>query len=100
MNIQQLMKQAQSMQADMAKAEQQLAAKETSVDAQGIKLTMNGNFELKSATIDPQLLFPENREIIEDILTMNINRLTKQIQDDRAETVGILTQGLKIPGVM
>lgn len=100
MNIQQLMKQAQTMQADMVKAEQELAAKETTVDAQGIRLTMNGNFEMKSASIDPQLLRPENKEIIEDILFMNINKLTKQIQDDRAETVGVLTQGLKIPGVM
>jgi DNA-binding YbaB/EbfC family protein len=100
MNIQQLMKQAQTMQADMLKAEQELAAKVTTVDMQGIKLSMNGVFELKSATIDAQLLKPENKEIIEDILTMTINRLTKQIQDERAETVGELTQGLKIPGVM
>lgn len=100
MNVQQLMKQAQNLQADMPKAEQELAAKVTTVEAQGIKLSMNGNFELKSATIDPQLLRMENKEIIEDILTMNINKLTKQIQDDRAETVGTLTQGLKIPGVM
>ena len=100
MNIQQLMKQAQSMQADMLKAEQELAEKVTTVDAQGIRLSMNGNFQLKSATIDAQLLTAENKEIIEDILTMNINKLTKMIQDDRAETVGMLTQGMKIPGVM
>ena len=100
MNIQQLMKQAQTMQADMLKAEQELAAKITTVDMQGISVSMNGIFELQSVSIDPQLLKTENKEIIEDILMMNINKLTKQIQDERADTVGMLTQGLKIPGVM
>ncbi|MGB7595563.1 MAG: YbaB/EbfC family nucleoid-associated protein [Erysipelotrichaceae bacterium] len=100
MNIQQLMKQAQTMQADMMKAEQELAAKISTVDRQGIKLSMNGVFELKSVSIDPMLLKVENKEMLEDILVMNINQLTKQIQDDRAETVGTLTQGLKIPGVL
>jgi len=100
MNIQQLMKQAQTMQADMMIAEQELAAKITTVEMQGVKLSMNGVFELKSATIDPVLLKVENKEMLEDIIMMNINRLMKQIHDDRAETVGTLTQGLKIPGVL
>ncbi len=100
MNIQELMKQAQSMQANMEKMGRELAAKETMVEGQGVKLTMNGNFELLSTSIDPQLLIPENKEILEDIICMNINKLTKLIQDERTENMGSLTQGLKIPGVL
>lgn len=100
MNIQQLMKQAQSMQADLEKVEHELSVKETTVEAQGIKLTMNGKFELVHVSIDPQLLTPEYKEMIEDILSMNLNKLTKQIQQERAEAMGTLTQGLKIPGVL
>jgi DNA-binding YbaB/EbfC family protein len=100
MNIQELMKQAQSMQANMEKIERELAVKETSVDIQGLELTMNGKFELTSVSIDPELLIPTNKEIIEDLLSMTINQLTKQIQSEREETMRTLTQGLKIPGVM
>jgi DNA-binding YbaB/EbfC family protein len=100
MNIQELMKQAQSMQANMEKIERELATKGTTVNIQGLELTMNGKFELTSVSIDPELLIPTNKEIIEDLLSMTINQLTKQIQSEREETMRTLTLGLKIPGVM
>lgn len=100
MNIQELMKQAQSMQANMEKIERELATKETTVNIQGLELTMNGKFELTFVSINPELLIPTNKEIIEDLLLMTVNRLTKQIQSEREETMRTLTQGLKIPGVM
>jgi DNA-binding YbaB/EbfC family protein len=100
MNIQEIMKQAQSMQVNMEKMERELATKETTLDIQGLKLTMNGKFELSSVSIDPELLIPMNKKIIEDLLSLTINQLTKQIQSERDETMRTLTQGLKIPGVM
>lgn len=99
MNIQQLMKQAQSMQSNMEKIERELADKETSVTRQGISLTMNGNHELTSVTLEPQLLTQENKEILEDLLLITLNQLTKTIQDERNEKLGSLTQGLNLPGM-
>jgi DNA-binding protein YbaB len=100
MNIQHLLKQAQSMQSDMEKIERDISEKEMIVDAHGIKLTMKGSYKLVAVSIKPELLTLENKEIIEDILILNINKLTQQIQNERAETLGEIAQRLKIPGVI
>ena len=100
MNIQQLMKQAQSMQSDMEKIERELNEKHTTVKNQGLTITMNGKHELVSVAIDPSLLTPENKEIIEDLMLLSINQATKAIQDERADKLGALTKGLNLPGFM
>ena len=100
MNIQQLMKQAQSMQSDMEKIERELNEKQTSVKNQGLSITMNGKHELVSVAIEPSLLTPENKEIIEDYVLLCINQATKAIQDERADKLGALTKGLNLPGFM
>ncbi|HAM63323.1 MAG: nucleoid-associated protein, YbaB/EbfC family [Firmicutes bacterium GWF2_51_9] len=100
MNIQQLMKQAQSMQSDMEKIERELNEKQTTVKNQGLAITMNGKHELVSVAIDPSLLTPENKEIIEDLMLLSINQATKAIQDERADKLGALTKGLNLPGFM
>ncbi len=100
MNIQQLMKQAQSMQSDMEKIERELNEKHTTVKNQGLTIMMNGKHELVSVAIDPQLLTPENKEIVEDLVLLCINQATKAIQDERADKLGALTKGLNLPGFM
>ena len=100
MNIQQLMKQAQSMQSDMEKIERELNEKHTTVKNQGLSVTMNGKHELVSVAIDPSLLTPENKEIVEDLVLLCINQATKAIQDERADKLGALTKGLSLPGFM
>jgi nucleoid-associated protein EbfC len=100
MNIQQLMKQAQTMQSDMEKIERELNEKQTTIKNQGMTITMNGKHELVSVSIDPSLFGLENKEIIEDLLLLSINQATKTIQNERAEKLGALTQGLNLPGFM
>jgi len=100
MNIQQLMKQAQSMQSDMERIERELNEKNTTVKNQGLQITMNGKHELVSVVVDPSLLSPENKEIIEDLVLLSINQATKTIQDERADKLGALTKGLNLPGFM
>ncbi|MHC1735001.1 MAG: YbaB/EbfC family nucleoid-associated protein [Erysipelotrichaceae bacterium] len=100
MNIHQLMKQAQSMQSDMEKIERELNEKHTTVQNQELSVTMNGKHELVSVAIDPTLLKPENKEIIEDLVLLCINQATKAIQDERADQLGALTKGLNLPGFM
>ena len=102
-NLAGLMQQAQKMQQEMQKAQEELANMEVTGEAGGglVKVTMTGRHAVKRVEIDPSLL--EDREMLEDIVTAAINdavnRITSSTQDRMSDmTAGInLPPGMKLP---
>lgn len=102
MNIQMLMKQAQQMQKQLGKIENEL--NETlytgkSGGDQGVSVTVNGKNEVQEIIIGDELVQPENKEMLQDMLLLAINEANAKAKQDREEKMGALTQGVKLPGM-
>jgi DNA-binding YbaB/EbfC family protein len=98
--MQQLMKQAQKMQEQMASAQEELAAAEVTGTAGGglVTAVVSGTAELKSLTIDPSAIDPadpaDTAETIADLVVAAVRDATRAAQDLAAEKMGPVTGGL------
>lgn len=95
-NLNNLMRQAQKMQEDMAKAKQELEESEFSSSVGGgmVEVKMMGNRTLKSITINPQVVDPEDVEMLEDLIVSAVNDALGQINRKEKENMP------NIPGMM
>ena len=89
-NMQQLMKQAQKMQQQMAAAQAELAAAEVTGTAGGglVMVTLNGAGEVLSLKIDPNAVDPDDVESLEDLVLAAIRDGARQVQELAATTMG------------
>ena len=96
-----LMKQAQKMQEDMQRAQQEIANMEVEGQSGGgmVKVVMNGRHELKSVKIDDSLM-SDDKEMIEDLLAAAVNDAVRKIEQESASRMSGLTSGLNLPGGM
>lgn len=95
-NMNNLMKQAQKMQKQMAEQQAALEEKEYTAKAGGgaVELTMNGKREVSSVKIDPDAVDPDDIEMLEDMIVAAFNEALRQVQDDAAKAMGSFTGGL------
>lgn len=105
MNPQKMMKQMQKMQADMAQAQEELAQQTVTAGAGGgaVKATVSGGLEVMSVEIDPQILDPEDVELVQDTIVAAVNEAMRQAQhmaQARLDAVAGGLGNLGIPGVM
>lgn len=93
-----LMKQAQQLQEQMQKAQQQLAAAEVTGEAGAglVKVVMTGRHDVKRVTIDPSLL-REDKEILEDLLAAAVNDAVRRIEEKNRDLLAGMTQGMGMP---
>ncbi|MBZ4654999.1 MAG: YbaB/EbfC family nucleoid-associated protein [Peptococcaceae bacterium] len=100
-NMQKMMKQVQKMQADMAKLQEELGEKtvETSAGGGAVKIVMNGKQEVKEIAIDPEILQPDDVEMVQDLLMAAFNEALRKSQDMVSQEMNKITGGLKIPGM-
>lgn len=98
MNINQLMKEAKKMQADMEKSQEELTSKEFEATAGGgtIKVVVSGDKSLKSIEISKDVVDPDDVEMLQDLILTCINDALKQVDSAQADT---LSQ-YNIPGLM
>jgi nucleoid-associated protein EbfC len=103
--MQGMLKQVQKMQAEMQKVQNELANKTVSEEAGGgmIKATANGNKELVTVEIDPQVINAEEKDILEDLVVAAVNKAlqsaAKMAEEEMAKvTKGIIPPGLNLPG--
>ena len=91
-----LLKQAQQMQADMAKAQEQLATEEVEASAGGgmVKVKMTGDLKLKSIEIDPEAVDPEDAEMLADMVMAAVNEAIRAAQEQATSKMGGITGGL------
>ena len=96
-----LMKQAQKMQADMQKAQEELANMEVEGQAGGgmVKVVMNGRHEIRRVSLDDSLM-DDDKEMIEDLLAAAVNDAVRRVEQETQEKMSGLTAGMNLPGGM
>ena len=100
-NMQKLMKQAQKMQQDMAKVQEELRNTEVEGVSGGgmVKVTVNGEMELVNLTIDPDALDPEDVDMLQDMIMAAVNEAVRGVNELANKQMGAITGGLNIPGM-
>ncbi|MCI8422908.1 MAG: YbaB/EbfC family nucleoid-associated protein [Lawsonibacter sp.] len=94
-----MLKQAQKMQQDMLKMQQELQEKEYQAAAGGgvVSATVSGKHELKALVIDPEAVDPEDVEMLQDMIVAAVNEAMRAADSDAAETMQKLTGGMGLP---
>jgi nucleoid-associated protein EbfC len=95
-NMQQLLKQAQKMQQDMATAQEALKNETVEASAGGgmVKVVVTGDLDIKSITIDPQAVDPEDVELLQDMVLAAVNEGLRSAQELAASKMGGIAGGL------
>jgi DNA-binding YbaB/EbfC family protein len=93
--------QLQAMQKQMLEAQEALGEKTVEVTAGGgaIKVVMTGHQKLQSITIDPEVVNPEDVEMLQDLIVAAVNEAVEASQNLAADEMGAITGGLNIPGL-
>ena len=93
--IKKMMQEAQKLQANLDKEQKKLEKKEyTKTLGGGITIIMNGKKEVLSIDLKPEVLDPEDKEFVEDLIKSAINELHQEIDTEYDSVVGGLTQGM------
>lgn len=96
-----MLAQLQKMQQDMAAAQESLADERVTVTAGGgaIEIVITGAQQIEEVTLDPDLLDPDEREMLQDMLVAAFNLALEQSKELAANRMGSLTAGLDVPGL-
>ena len=97
-----MMKQARVLQEKMAKMQEELGDKivESSVGGGMVVTKANGRQELLSIDLEPEVVDPDDIEMLQDLIVAAVNDALKRAQEMAAEEMSKLTGGLKLPGGM
>ena len=102
MNPNNMMKQVQKMQEDMQRAQEELEAKEytASVGGGAVEITMTGKKSVTSVKISPDVVDPDDVEMLEDLIAAAVNEVVSKLEADSNETMGAITGSMpSIPGL-
>ena len=93
-----LMKQAQQMQENLKKAQEEIAGMEVEGQAGGgmVKVVMTGRHDVKRVSIDPSLM-SDDKEMLEDLIAAAVNDAVRRVEAATQEKMGGLTSGLGLP---
>lgn len=96
-----LMKQAQKMQEDMQRVQEELANMEITGQAGGgmVQVVMTGRHDLKRVSIDDSLM-SDDKEMLEDLVAAAVNDAVRQLEQVSQERMSGLTAGMNLPGGM
>jgi nucleoid-associated protein EbfC len=101
MNQAQMMAQVRKMQAEMTKAQEELATTIVSGSAGGdaVRVEMTCDFRVTSVKISPEAIDPSDAETLEDLIVVAFNDAVAKVQETSNKRMGSLTGGLRIPGL-
>ena len=101
-NYNQMLKQAQKMQADMAKAQDNLANETVTAKSGGGMVTVvaTGQGDLLSIEINPDAVDPHDVEMLQDMVLVAVNDAIEQARQKQADVMQSATGGMNIPGLM
>lgn len=96
-----MIKQAQKMQQDMLRMQQELQEKEYQAASGGgvVTAVVNGKHELKNLTIDPEAVDPEDVEMLQDLVVSAVNEALRQAGDAMDKAMDSITGGLNLGGL-
>lgn len=100
-NMQGMIKQAQKMQEDMARIQEELAATTYFATVGGgmVTATVDGSHELKELTIQPDAVDPDDVEMLTDLVMAAVNEAIRKAAADSEEKMGAVTGGMSLPGL-
>ena len=98
-NVNNMIRQAQKMQQDMLKAQEELEGKTYEAGAGGgvVTATVSGKKELVSVAIDPEAVDPDDVEMLQDLIVAAVNEGLRMVAEDAAGQMQKLTGGLNLP---
>lgn len=101
MNINALMQQAQKMQQQMTKKQREIESKEFEFSSNGgaIKIKILGSKEIISLEIDKDLIDPNEKDMLQDMLMIAINDAISKIDEEVNKIMESVSGGMKIPGM-
>ena len=100
-NMQSMLRQAQKMQENIEAKKAELEEKEYVVSSGGgmVEVTANGKHEIKAIGINPEVVDPEDVEMLEDLVTTAINEAMRKVDEMTEKEMGKITGGMKLPGM-
>lgn len=102
MDMKKMMKQAQRMQAELAKAQDEIKDMEFEATAGGgaVKVVATGDMVIKSVEIDPEAVDPEDVEMLEATVLAAVNEALRGVSEVSSQRLNAATGGMSIPGLM
>lgn len=100
-NMNSVIKQAQKMQEEMERVQQETEEEQVEATSGGgaVKVVVNGKKELVSIKLDPDAVDPDDVETLEDLILAAVNEGVKKAEEIMSERMGAITGGLNIPGL-
>lgn len=100
-NMQSMLRQAQKMQEDMAALQEDLKTREYSATVGGGAVTavVDGNYQVKALSIKPEVIDPEDAEMLADLVTAAVNEAMRQVTATSEREMGAITGGMNLPGM-
>ena len=100
-NQKDLMRKAQRMQEQLAEKQAELEEREFTVTSGGgmVEVVMNGKKEIKSLNIKPEIVDPDDIEMLQDVIMAAVNEVVRQVEDTTNQELGQITSGLNLPGL-
>lgn len=100
-NMNHMIKQAQKMQEQMMKMQEELETKTYEAAAGGgaVKVTFDGKRELKDIVISPEVVDADDVEMLQDLIMAAVNEGLRRIEEENTAQLGSITGGLNIPGL-
>ena len=97
-----MIKQAQQLQKNMMKMQEELETSTVEATAGGgvVKVVVNGSMKIESLTIDPDAIDPDDADMLQDMVIAAVNDGLEKAQEMASKSMSSLTGGLKIPGLM
>jgi hypothetical protein len=96
-----MLRQAQELQAKLAKAQEELAEATVEASSGGgaVRVTITGQQQILSVKISPEAINPDDVELLEDLVLTAVSEAITKSQELAAERMGKITSGLNIPGL-
>jgi len=96
-----LLKQAQQMQEQLLKAQEDFKTRSIEATAGGgmVKVVLRGDQTVESVTIDPEAVDPDDVEMLQDLIVAAMNEALEKLQKEQSELMGPLAGGLQLPGL-
>lgn len=100
-NMNQMVRKAQKMQEDITRIQEELEAKEFTKQVGGgaLELVMTGDKKLKSVTLKPEVVDPEDIEMLQDLIISGVNEIISDIEEYSTEEMAKVTGGVSMPGL-
>ncbi|MDO4799900.1 MAG: YbaB/EbfC family nucleoid-associated protein [Bacillota bacterium] len=100
-NMGNMMKQIQKLQKDMATAQEAIESQNFEATAGGgaIKVVVSGKRVLQSVELKPEIVDPDDIEMLQDLILTAVNDALKKAEDTMSDTMGRFTGGMNIPGL-